>query len=134
MGGNNLYASTDGSYWTSGNTGLGRDYRGVCWNGAQYNLVGDYGMVAVSVDGVTWDEEIALSSAMLLAVVWDGTKYLAVGSNGSAYTAQAAVSTDGVVWTDLGSFPPEVGGQVGLGFGNATAVARSATLGIWVAV
>lgn len=47
-----------------------------------------------STDGITWTVRNAISVDTLLAVTWDGTKFVAVGNAGTV-----SVSADGITWT-----------------------------------
>ena len=107
--------STDGIFWTSsggpfgGSSGRGL---GVAWNGIRWVAVGANAVspanststVAYSNDnGLTW---IAASGTTLngvggkaTAVAWNGTRFVAVGTNASATpTVTAITSVDGVNW------------------------------------
>ncbi len=86
--------------------------RDVAWNGSLYVAVGDQGLITTSSDGLNWSLRslspyfiyaTPVTTANLLAVMWDGAKWLAVGSlpapdpSGSP-TSILLSSPDGMTW------------------------------------
>jgi hypothetical protein len=89
----------------SGGIGTITDVRSIGWNGSLYLAVGSVtnGTVsafATSSDGMRWyGGQVGIFSTASYGVAWNGACWLAVGTGTNA----AAVSSDGLVWTGLGS-------------------------------
>ncbi len=82
----------------------GHILRDATWNGSLYVAAGDAGTVVTSTDGLDWTSRTSGTVANLLAVLWDGTQWLAVGSlpsDNSDSTAETVLlaSPDGIKWT-----------------------------------
>jgi hypothetical protein len=50
--------------------------------------------IRTSLDGITWDTQTQPHTVSLQGVIWDGSQFVACGSNGTIIT-----SPDGIVWT-----------------------------------
>jgi len=84
-----LLSSSDGQTWQQKNTRTLGQIRAIAENGTNYVAVGR--SVFTSTDADTWD----FVGGSFYSVIWDGSKYLAVGS------AAGASSTDGITWTSV---------------------------------
>ena len=87
------------------NAGLGKEVWGgllgedVIWNGSQFVVVGSYGSIRTSPDGITWTVRDDFSiSETISAISWNGSLFVVVGTQGLVRT-----SPDGVTWTTRGS-------------------------------
>jgi hypothetical protein len=113
--------STDGITWTkqeglnnaSGFMSNNNMFQKVIHNGSYFLAVGT-NIVAKSTDGITWEARLIGGSSggshpdsvmdltIFWDVVWDGQKFVAVGS-GDAYQTNRAISfysSDGLTWTE----------------------------------
>jgi PKD repeat protein len=90
-----VITSPDGVDWTQADSGL-FEVRDVMWNGSFFLAVGRPGIVT-SANGFDWVPADAPDGKDLFGVAWDGSKYLAVGINGTA--GDVLSSPTGSVWT-----------------------------------
>lgn len=67
---------------------------GVAWSGSQLAVVGLFGTVLTSPDGINYTAQASNAYNTLAAVTWTGTQFVAAGLGGTILT-----SPDGVVWT-----------------------------------
>ena len=128
FGGANIYASTpDAAKWELGTRdGKYKDYfRGLTFgNGNFMALGGDPGsvgqakpFVAISKDGVTWDENAPIDGKyMLRRAVFGANTWVGVGDRG-----RVSSSKDGKEWTDAPDTKP-LDTMVDVGFGNGVFV------------
>jgi hypothetical protein len=86
--------STDnGTSWSGGGiSGLSGSYFAVVGNGVAYVAVGS-NVCASSVDGLTWTPR-TIPAGTYRAIVWTGSKFVAVGDAGAG-----ATSADGITWS-----------------------------------
>ena len=78
----------------------GNDLTDVAWGNGRYVAVGLYGTVLTSDDGLTWSVGDIGVDAWLYAIVWDETRFVAVGGDMTvAGNGNLAISGDGVNWT-----------------------------------
>lgn len=104
-----LLTSGDGSTWTlqSVPTVTNPVLLGVAGSSGRAVAVGTQGggsdddLILTSTDGVTWTQVTTPDRVPLAAVVWSGTRFVAVGTDlgGTAVQYAALVSTDGSNWT-----------------------------------
>lgn len=106
----NIASSADGVSWTDvvldlNTTGWGNDteINSIAWNGSLFVIVGEFGRVATSSDGIAWTNQTSLSTSAWGAagtasnvqkVIWNGSRFLAVGPG-----SKVARSTNGTAWT-----------------------------------
>ena len=93
------YSDDNGATWNLINLGviLGwPEYRmmyDIVWDGSQFVVVGDYGTVVTSPDGINWTEQTSTINAHLKAIAYDGSAFVAIGNGGAIIT-----SLDGTSW------------------------------------
>jgi len=105
-GGNLIYSSPDGAFWTARTSALpisGRQLgpltEGVSsatFAGTRFFVLGLYGSITASPDGSAWTRRSSGTVSDLGAVLHDGTRFVASGSGGTILTG-----TDGSSWTQL---------------------------------
>jgi subtilisin family serine protease len=99
-----ILRSSDGSSWTTADSGTGLALRAVASSGNRYIAVGGdhlQGMILESPDGVTWtDRTPAGLEHILYGVIWDGGRFVAVGGHWRTDTGIALSSVDGVFWSN----------------------------------
>jgi hypothetical protein len=78
---------------------------GFATNGTTGVIVGDSGKIFTTLNGSIWTERVSGTAETLHDVIWDGTRFLAVGSNGLLL-----ISADGITWVSSGNV---FGGNVG---------------------
>lgn len=124
--------STDLVNWTTINNSNGISlHNRMAYNGTIYVNTG----ALTSTDGINWtgntniNGPTFLGGGLLNDIIWDGTKFIAVGFGGSDLTnAKVAISsTDGITWstfTPLNSFFKDVGynGRIVSIFYNGTSI------------
>jgi uncharacterized delta-60 repeat protein len=94
-----IYASTDDAVtWKRVFKSAPSGFHSIVYGGGKYVAVGDYGLVATSVDGDTWDQFYPIN-VTLLDVLYTGTLFVAVGQDESNGNSVAATSPDGFNWT-----------------------------------
>lgn len=78
----------------------GNDLTDVAWGASQYVAVGLYGTILTSGDGLSWSVGDSGMEAWLYRIIWDGTRFVAVGGDTTlAGNGNVATSEDGVNWT-----------------------------------
>ena len=88
-----------------------------------YVIVGNQGTILRSQDGLTWTTHSVPTTNNINAVVWNGTRFVAVGpGSGSGQSARAYHSTDGTTWTEV-----ITGCSGGTSAGNLLSVAASSS-------
>lgn len=102
-----IYSSPNGTIWTkrhsetSGNS--------VIWTGTQYVVVGGYGTLLNSLDGISWSDQTLGTNDYLYGVTSNNSLIVAVGRDGVIYSSPDAISwtkrvsgtindLNGVVW------------------------------------
>jgi len=85
--------SKNGLSWEEIRMGSTEAMNSVATNGSSIIAVNSYGFAMFSEDGVKW-KRISISDYVLHKILWDGERYIAVGSR--MYT-----SKDGLSWTPL---------------------------------
>lgn len=96
---NKFYKSTDGKNWTLTFT-ASHDYSALCYSGSKFLAVGkaNHWSVAMSSNGINWDEYNVLSSNKYTCACYgDGKFVIARESNSN----QIAYSTTGLSWTNI---------------------------------
>jgi hypothetical protein len=97
------YSDDDGATWNLINLGAifgwsDPAYRmmyDIVWDGSQFVVIGDYGTVVTSPNGIDWTEQTSpTDTPHLRAIVYDGSIFVAVGKDGAIIT-----SPNGTVWT-----------------------------------
>ncbi len=96
------YSDDDGATWNLINLGAifgwsDPAYRmmyDIVWDGSQFVVIGDYGTVVTSPNGIDWTEQTSPTDAHLKAIVYDGSIFVAVGKDGAIIT-----SPNGTAWT-----------------------------------
>ena len=101
---NTIAYSTDGIMWTGIGTDIFSTCLGVAWNGSMWIAVGaGTNTIAYSRNSITWTP-VASSTNIFsdfgVYVAWNGTRWVAVGI-GTDNTI--AYSTDGIMWTGIGT-------------------------------
>lgn len=120
-----IITSPDGSTWTS-RTSPDSDRtwaRGMAWNGTKLvafgrNSLDDTPRVLTSTNGTTWSESTPGLTKLATywdKVIWDGSKFVALGNaptTGTATDGVIATSTDGTTWADsyitAGDYPDDL--------------------------
>ena len=64
------------------------------WDSNQFVIVGTFGTVRTSPDGLTWTTRDAGTGSNLNGIAWNGSQFIAVGGYGTVVS-----SPDGVAWT-----------------------------------
>jgi hypothetical protein len=143
-GGNFLYSSPDGVAWTARTSALPLAPRqldnnresvsGASYAGTQFFLVGIYGSITSSSDGVTWTRRSTGPVSDLGDVLHDGTRFVASGSGGTVLT-----SADGATWSQLTTGATADFNKLAYGNNRYVAVGfngihHSANLTTWAAV
>jgi hypothetical protein len=99
-----IVATIDNVRWKVASGDAEYDLFDVIWANGLFVAVGgeygfefsaDFGVVLTSSDGFNWVERHRTKNFMAMAVVWDGTRFVALG-NGS----RVLVSSDGINWSD----------------------------------
>jgi hypothetical protein len=110
-----ILTSPDGITWNKAAQSYSMALYDVTWSGTKFVAVGTelggtnaLAAVLVSTDGVTWTKHLAGALSTLEEIAWSGSQFLATGYAG------AAMSPDGVTWT-----------QVGMGFVSGGAIGWS---------
>jgi len=89
-----IFHSPDGSNpWSFEWLGATTAANGVAWSGSEFVCVDSGGTSWVSADGTSWSWYNTGTGSVLYDVIWDGARYVAVGS-GTVRT-----SPDGITWT-----------------------------------
>ena len=96
---------------------------GIVWSGSKLVVVGLFGTVLTSPDGLNYTAQAANAYNTLAAVTWTGTQFVAAGLGGTILT-----SPDGVAWTSRKSGPSSEALQ-GVAASGARAVVTSASTG-----
>jgi len=93
-------SSEDGWHWEERHRTSYFTPDAVTWNGARFIAVGRAGRVLISEDGATWsDHELPALEWDLTDLVWDGSRYLAVGLENWFVGGVARFSSeDGLSW------------------------------------
>jgi hypothetical protein len=105
--GNTCAYSTDGINWTgigavtvAGGGGIeGIGYNGTMWVAVGYNPSVTSGKIAYSYNGISWTDTGYTFSLSGSTVSWNGTLWLATGTNGIAY------SYNGINWSSAANNP-----------------------------
>lgn len=119
-------ASTDLLTWTNAFRYVNHTALDMFYSGGQYLLVGhnnwtmDAGWLATSPDGTNWT--VRIGSDPKNDVIWDGSKFMALDSNGRLFN-----STDGLDWNSTTGITLDYGSEVFSG------LAYSPTLNRYVA-
>ena len=98
------YSDDDGATWNLINLGVilsWPEYRmmyDIVWDGSQFVVIGDYGTVITSPDGIIWTEQTSPVTAHLKAIIYDGSSFVAIGNGGAIIT-----SPNGTSWTQRAS-------------------------------
>jgi hypothetical protein len=100
-GGGAILTSLDGSSWTSRTSGTTQTLNRVIWAGNQFIACGSAGVILTSPDGIIWTTRTTglPSTAILGAVSWSGSVYVAVGTTGNAGLSLIITSSDSINWT-----------------------------------
>lgn len=103
LGGDYIATSSDGVTWTNRVAAL--PYAGtwspVVYGGGVYvTIESGSGQAASSTDGINWTARTLPFSVVPVAVVWDGSKFLAINSQSGSGFASAS-SSDGVTWSSV---------------------------------
>ena len=97
-----IYSSTNGSNWTSADSGTEEWLRGVSFGGGKFIAVGEIGTILSSTDGTAWSPVASGTSEHLNRVRYLGTggsgHFYAVGNNGTLLN-----SANGTSWSSMAS-------------------------------
>ncbi len=88
----------DAVTWRRVFSDAGSGFHGVAYGGGQYVAVGDYGLIATSADGETWNSYYPNGISML-NVLYNGSLFVAVGVDETNGNAVISTSADGTLWT-----------------------------------
>lgn len=95
--------SPDGRTWRAATFPAGvPETRDVTYGNGQFVAVGDGGTVMRSTDGINWTFATVPGAPDFRFVTFDGTTWLAIALNASAYAERLWTSPDGVTWTQQG--------------------------------
>lgn len=89
-----IASSSDGSTWTSMNSGTSNRLYWVTYGNGIFVAVGFYGTILTSLDGITWSKQTSATSNDLYFVIYSKNQFIAVGDVGAILT-----SPDGTTWT-----------------------------------
>jgi hypothetical protein len=95
-----LLTSHNGWNWTSiDSNNINEGLRSAVWTGTQFVVIGDYGLVMTSTDGLNWKtyQDATINSAK--SITWTGSK-LVVVENKEGNGLFTSISSDGVNWTN----------------------------------
>lgn len=107
--GRNLGYSYNGSTWLTGNTSsdIIGSVRSITSNGSMWVIGGISGSktLGYSYDGLNWSgmTNSSLLNSYCDNILWDGTKWWAVGGLDTSSNCSMAISTDGRTWTHTGN-------------------------------
>lgn len=94
--------SSNFTTWTSSSTGASDSVVSVAASNSTFCILYNFSRVYTSSDGINWTSQTGLRSVWgtgsngVSRIVWTGTYFVALGTNG-----RAARSTDGVTWTNI---------------------------------
>jgi hypothetical protein len=110
--------------WIYPNPISDRAFTDIVYGSARFVAVGADGMIRLSFNGYDWTLSQGVSPEIeIQSVIWDGTRFLAVGYKGSTREYFAVVSQDGDIW---GLLP--IGSNIQhLCYGNGVYVATTAS-------
>lgn len=109
-----VFRSPDGTDWTGVKTAHQGEINGAAWNGSNYIVVGEDGLIATSTLATDWQLQQAAEQTNLYTVRWLGDEFFAVG-----YLGNSLRSSNGIDWT-----PVDIGSTTSSFWGG---VARAAT-------
>ena len=116
-----ISTSPDLETWTRRSSGTSMELMDVIWTGTSFIVVGQYGTIVRSDDGITWTvikQGVAGTHNSYIRAVKGNNKIIACGSG----MLLSASTDDGITWTD--STLAEVSNSVqGLAYGNSLYVA-----------
>lgn len=117
-----VVTSSDGTTWTSYQTGGYYGVQATCYGGGKWLAVCDGGEIYVSTDGTTWTQyTLTNSSEFLYGVCYGNGVYVAVGNSGGIYT-----SPDSETWTKkFSTSPSSILNNVAYGGGVYVAVSNA---------
>ena len=137
-----VVTSSDALTWTEQPAAVNAQLAGIAWSGFNWVAVGadasGHAIIMTSVDGMTWAQAFRsvlcgdpLGTTPSCAVqqalwkpVWDGTQFVAVGTEtiyGGAPTALIMTSPDGLSWAPSATGAIPVGTDEGLGMASVAA-------------
>ncbi len=102
-----ILTSLDGITWTKRTSGLSnRTLNGITWSGTQFIAVSGSELqpadtiILSSSDGINWTQRtiVAETPYTLFDIVWTGSQFVVVGSQGMIFT-----SSDGINWVSMSS-------------------------------
>ncbi len=90
-----IQLSTDsGATWSSVSSGVSANLRKITWDGTQFVIVGDAGVILTSADGATWVSQSSGVSSSIMSIGF--------APNGEMIVVGAQdidrISTDGMIW------------------------------------
>lgn len=109
-----VFRSANGSDWIGVETEHQGEINGAAWNGSEYIVVGEDGLIATSTQAADWQLQQQAVQTNLYTVRWLGDEFFAVGNIGNCLR-----SSDGIHWT-----PVDIGDPVQWSWGG---VARADT-------
>lgn len=89
----NLYTSSDLSTWTPHNAGITKNLHDVLFDGRQFVVCGNDGVILTSTNGANWTDQRKNETKDLYAIIYTNGQFTAAGDKGAIM-----VSTDGVTW------------------------------------
>jgi hypothetical protein len=98
-----LLTSTDGTNWTTRDSGTTMDLRDCAYGGGEYVVVGDNGTVLTSTNLQSWTPQFASTFYSLNGIAHANGQFVAVGKQSTIVT-----SADGVLWESQSSGPWEL--------------------------
>lgn len=108
VGNAGLFSSADGTTWTKQTSPFAQAQRNLgainepsqkaIFANNQFFLLGGYGSIATSPDGVAWTRRSTGTTNDLLGAIYDGSKFVVTGAGGTVLT-----SSDGSTWTQVTS-------------------------------
>ena len=105
IAGNNgeIWYGINGYNWTPAISGTTRNLTAGVYANSRFIVVGDYGTILTSTDGITWVDRTnnSLTIDSLNDVTYDGSYYYIVGNN-----ATILKSIDGTSWTSINLLTP----------------------------
>ena len=131
-----IMTSTDGITWTLQTNPTITSLRGIAYGGGLFVAVGYNGSsstsnVLTSPDGVTWTARTSTEPFLWFAVTYGGGKFVAAAalSGGASGTTATMYSSDGITWSNSGTFSAAMASISSIAYGGGVYVATAYAAG-----
>jgi hypothetical protein len=91
-----VFQSANGTNWTGAETLHQGEINGAAWNGSEFIVVGEDGLIATSAQGTSWQLQQQAEQTNLYTTRWLGDEFFAVGFLGNSMR-----SSNGIDWTPV---------------------------------